>query len=193
MKRLFATCVLFTVLCGISWGKVLRGFDGGMMVHTGYLSGEITPLNYKASGVPLGIGGVIRLHLDEHWRLGTEGYFSSLRQMNNGSYVKYGWGGILADYYWEFGRFMPYIGLTIGGGGLTDLLIMKEAPSQWGPVEKAYYAKQGFMAIDPFIGCDFIATKALHITLKLDCLCGIGRDLHMPMGPRLYLGFIFYH
>lgn len=130
--------------------KVIRGVDGGMMVHSGYLSGEINPLNYKAAGAPLGIGGVIRLHLGEHWRIDSEGYVSTLSQMANGSYVKYGWGGLLGDFYWQFERLMPYIGLTLGGGALTDFLMTQGPDTEWAPVGEAYYNKQGFMAIDPF-------------------------------------------
>lgn len=45
--------------------------------------------------MPFGIGGVIRVHLGDHWRVGSEGYVSTIKQANNGSYVKYGWGGLL--------------------------------------------------------------------------------------------------
>lgn len=55
----------------------------------------------------VGIGGVIRLHFGEHFRVGSEGYVSTLSQLDDGSYLKYGWGGILADFYSDFGRFQP--------------------------------------------------------------------------------------
>ena len=62
-------------------------FDGGMMVHTGYLHGDLTALNYKAEGMTFGLGGVLRYHLGNHFRLGGEGYVSTLKQMHNGSYT----------------------------------------------------------------------------------------------------------
>jgi len=167
--------------------------DGGMMLHTGFLSGNIDPLGYKASGMPIGVGGVVRYHLGKHWRIGAEGYVSTLSQMGNGSYVKYGWGGLLGDFSWTLGKFMPYAGLTLGGGATTDLLIMKESEEEWKPVQETYYHKQGFFAIDPFIGCDYILSSAVHLTLKVDFLAGIGNELQMPIGPRLYFGIIFYH
>ena len=74
--------------------KLLNGFDGGMMVHTGFLSGSLDAIGYYAKGAPLGIGGVIRLHIGEHFRVGSEGYVSTLNQRGNGSYLKYGWGGL---------------------------------------------------------------------------------------------------
>ena len=37
----------------------------------GYLWGNIAPLGYSASGVPVTLGGVGRVHLGEHWLLGA--------------------------------------------------------------------------------------------------------------------------
>lgn len=111
MKRiaLLALCLL-SVAAGAQEKKLLRGFDGGMMVHTGYLSGNLDAIGYHAKGAPMGIGGVIRLHLGDHFRIGSEGYVSTLSQRGNGSYLKYGWGGLLADCYMVLGRFQPYAG-----------------------------------------------------------------------------------
>lgn len=163
------------------------------MVHTGYLKGNFRQLDYPVSGMPFGIGGVIRAHLGEHWRIGSEGYVSTLKQSGNGSYIKYGWGGLLGDFYWIIGRFMPYAGLTIGGGASTNLLIMGEKAGDWKPVENTYYNRKAFLALDPFIGCDYIISEAFHLTLKADWLNCINSDHVIPSGPRLYLGFIFHH
>jgi len=172
--------------------KVLRGFDGGMMLHAGYLGGTLVPGEAPVSGCPFGLGGVARLHLGKCFRIGGEGYVSTMNLRGNGSYLRYGWGGILADVYGVFGRFQPYGGVTLGGGAMTAVL-MTETPSEaWAPIDGTRYRKQGFMAVDPFVGCDFILTKAIHLTLKVDCLCGFGRDLQMPVGPRVYFGVLFY-
>ncbi|MBQ0096405.1 MAG: hypothetical protein KBS53_01975 [Bacteroidales bacterium] len=40
----------------------------------------------------------------------------------------------------------------------------------WEPVDNTYFNKQAFLAIDPFNG-----------------------KCKIPSGPRLYVGFIFYH
>ncbi|MBQ1209304.1 MAG: DUF4491 family protein [Bacteroidales bacterium] len=173
---------------------IYQGFDGGMMLHTGYLQTNIAPLgNYRADGAPFGIGGVARIHLGKHWRVGGEGYISTLSQLNNGSYIECGWGGVLADFYWIFGRFQPYVGLTIGGGALTHYLMFEEPASPWAPVGKTYFEEQGFMAIDPFVGCEFALTSVLHLNLKMDYLCAIGpAAATMPTGPRVYFGILFH-
>lgn len=195
MKRIFlATLFLLMAMMAVAQEKkLLRGFDGGMMVHTGYLSGNLDAIGYQAKAAPMGIGGVIRLHLGDHFRIGSEGYVSTLSQRGNGSYLKYGWGGILADFYMVFGRFQPYAGLTLGGGAMTTLLMFEEPSSAWAPVNGTIYHKQGFMAVDPFVGCDFIVSGPMHLTLKLDYLCALSGSKLLPHGPRVYVGFLFYH
>lgn len=174
--------------------KIVRGFDGGMMVHAGYQTGTIVPLDYQAQGATFGLGGVIRIHLGEHWMLGTEGYMSVMSQLKNGSYIKWGWGGILGEFYWAFKRVMPYVGLTLGGGSLTTFLMFDGNSGDWENERDAIFHKERFFAADPFIGCDFIVTKSMHLTLKADWLSGIGKTgLLKPYGPRFYFGFIFYH
>lgn len=195
MKRLtmICLCLLLVAAATAQEKKLIRGFDGGMMVHSGYLSGTLDPIAYKAKGAPLGIGGVIRLHLGEHFRIGSEGYVSSLSQLKNGSYLKYGWGGLLADVYMVAGKVQPYAGLTLGGGAMTTLLMFEEPVTSWAPIDGTRYHKQGFMAIDPFVGLDFIVSGPMHLTLKVDYLCALSESKLLPHGPRVYFGFLFYH
>ena len=54
--------------------KFFNGYDGGMMLHAGYVKTNVTPLDYKAEGITKGIGGAIRFHIGNHYRIGTEGY-----------------------------------------------------------------------------------------------------------------------
>ena len=195
MKRIGLTifCLLLAIAALAQEKKLVRGFDGGMMVHTGYLSGNLYAIGYQAKGAPMGLGGAIRLHLGDHFRIGGEGYVSTLRQRSNGSYLKYGWGGLLADFYTVLGRFQPYAGLTLGGGAMTTLLMFEEPAAAWAPIGDTRYHKQSFIAIDPFVGCDFIVSGPMHLTLKVDYLCAISESALLPHGPRVYVGFLFYH
>ena len=195
MKKILSilACLSIVIVVSAQEKKLLRGFDGGMMIHTGYLQGNLEPIGYDVKGMPIGIGGAIRLHLGKHFRIGGEGYISTLSQRSNGSYLKYGWGGLLADFYTVLGRFQPYAGLTLGGGAMTTLLMMENPSSAWASIDGTYFHRQGFMAIDPFIGCDIIVSKPMHLTLKLDYLCALSESKLLPHGPRLYFGFLFYH
>ena len=52
--------------------------------------------------------------------------------------------GVLADFYWIFGRFQPYVGLTVGGA-LTHLLMEGDTSRaaaddrSWDPVGPCLY------------------------------------------------------
>ena len=174
--------------------KVMNGFSGGMMLHTGYLFGEMPEIGFTAKGAPFGIGGKICIHLGQHWMVGSEGYVSTLQQRHNGSYIKYGWGGVLGEFYWAFKHMMPYVGLTVGGGAQTTFLMFNGNSGDWTAESNAIFHKQRFMSLTPFVGCDFILTKALHLTVKADWMNTIAaKRMLAPTGPRFYFGVIFYH
>ena len=99
MNRLILTaiCLLVFLSASAQEKKVLRGFDGGMMVHTGYLTGNLNAIDYTAKGAPMGIG------------------------------------------------------------------------------------------------CDFIVSGPMHLTLKVDYLCALSESKLLPHGPRIFFGFLFYH
>lgn len=189
---------------------VFRGYEGGMMLHTGYLQGSFPQVDYSASGMPVGIGGLLKIRLGDHWRVGTEGYASTLPQLKNGSYCRFGWGGLLGDFYWTFGRFAPYAGVTVGGGVNSNLLMLdgtagslgggSDKADDWKPMDNAYFNRHGFVAIAPFVGCDYAVTDYFHLSLKADWLNCISPGIsggsaatRIPSGPRLYIGFIFCH
>ena len=201
MRRIYKLFIVaFIVLCTTNAtakdtnDKLFQGYEGGMMLHAGYLDGDITPLSHHATGVTKGIGGAIRLKLGNHWRIGTEGYTSTMKQLGNGSYIKTFWAGILTNYTWTWKRFAPYLGITFGGGNTTDFLMIKGSGNDWQPEDMVYYHKAPFVAIDPFIGCDYIVSDKLHLTFKIDHLKGVSnKELYLPTGPRAYIGFMFCH
>ena len=87
-KTTLIILLTITTLSGFAQEKQL--FDGGMMLHAGYLNGNIKALDYNTKGMTYGIGGMLRFHIGNHLRVGGEGYVSNLSQMGNGSYVRMG-------------------------------------------------------------------------------------------------------
>ena len=111
-----------------------------------------------------------------------------------GSHNKLFWTGVLADWFWQVGRFYPYVGATVGGGMETAYYMFEGDSHDWLLESKAVFNKQPFIAVDPFVGCDVAVGEALRLTLKADWLMAIrSTGLNRPHGPRIYFGFIFAH
>ncbi len=202
MKKAIITAFLTAVFClntaaGNGNNKIVKGFSGGMMVHTGYLSGYDNPYNYDAAGATFGIGGVAKVHLSKHFRFCFEGYFSSMglhENIQDGSFNKVFWTGLLGDWFWKIGKVYPYIGATVGGGMETSFYIFEGDRHDWLPEPSAVFHKQPFLAVDPFVGVEYKVGEALRLTLKADWLLAFHSEgLNRPMGPRLYFGCIFAH
>ena len=75
--------MLLTGWTGAAQEKIIKGFSGGMMVHTGYQYGGDNPFNLDISDPTFGIGGCAKLHLSKHFRAGFEGYFSTAQLSKN--------------------------------------------------------------------------------------------------------------
>ena len=200
MKRVLLICMILLLGhgTGIAQEKsLIKGFSGGMMIHSGYQTGCDNPFGYNMQGATFGIGGVARLHLTDHFRTGFEGYVSTLglkHDIAKGSHNKIFWTGLLADWYWQKGQFYPYTGITVGGGMETSYLMFEGSSDDWETEPRAVFRKAGFVAVDPFIGCDIALSDAVRLTFKMDWLLAIRKDgLNRPFGPRLYVGFIFAH
>lgn len=200
MRRLLLLSIIALFSCGVATAqeeKLIKGFSGGMMIHSGYLNGCDNPRGYNMQGTTFGIGGVARLHLSDHFRTGFEGYVSTMglsKDISKGSHNKMFWTGLLADWYWQKGKFYPYAGVTIGGGMETTYLMFKGSSDDWQPESDAVFHKAGFVAVDPFVGCDIALGEAVRLTFKVDWLLAIRKsELNKPYGPRLYIGFIFAH
>ena len=177
--------------------KFIKGFSGGMMVHSGYQYGCDNPFGVDISSPTFGIGGCAKLHLTDHFRTGFEGYFSTApirKVVESGSHNKLFWTGLLADWFWQHGKLIPYIGTTLGGGMETSFLMFEGDKHDWAPEGLTVLHKQPFFAIDPYVGVEYAVGKALRLTLKADWMLAINSDgLNRPMGPRVYFGFIFAH
>ena len=177
--------------------KFIKGFSGGMMVHSGYQYGCDNPFGVDISSPTFGIGGCAKLHLTDHFRTGFEGYFSTApirKVVESGSHNKLFWTGLLADWFWQHGKLIPYIGTTLGGGMETSFLMFEGDKHDWTPEGMTVLHKQPFLAVDPYVGVEYAVGKALRLTLKADWMLAFNSDgLNKPVGPRVYFGFIFAH
>lgn len=189
--------------------RVFQGCSGGMMLHSGYLFGQDEDAPHDAEGVlcspqgaTFGLGGAMRVHLFKHLRLGGEGGVSTMnrsttdcsQRLQAGSYIRTGWGGVCADACWRKDKVWPYIGSTIGGGAMRALYLMDGNENDWQEEDRAIFHKQGFFYVDPYVGLDWCMKKKVHMTFRLDWMLALHhRQMVLPTGPRVYVGFMFCH
>ena len=178
-------------------GFSFQGYSGGMMLHSGYLfGGHINLPNTSESvairGIPFGLGGTLRVHFGEHFRVGMEGHSSTLHYgENNKSFVSLGWGGLLVDWHWKIKRTAIFCGGTIGGGSVKNIAVLNNVNS----IEKnAVYRKYSVMVVNPFIGAEYALTDKIRWITKIDCIVNLTqRQSDFAIGPRVYTGFVFFH
>ena len=189
--------------------KAYQGFSGGMMVHTGYLFAtdpaapkDADGRSYSPQGATFGIGGCARVHLFKHLRTGVEGFVSTMPStvtdrhdvLRSGSYVRMGFGGVMADACWRLEKIWPYVGATIGGGVMRSLYLLDGDERTWDKHEDSYVHKQSFFYVTPYAGIDYCLTANVHLTFRVDWMLAIRHnDLLFPTGPRVYIGFMFCH
>lgn len=189
--------------------KVFQGFSGGMLLHAGYLFGvdKAAPLapdgrSYSPQGGIGGIGGCLRVHLWKRLRVGFEGYVSTMYKdlmdnrdlLQDGSYVRVGCGGVMADACWRLEKVWPYIGASLGGGAMRSLYMIDGDQDTWDRQTDTYFHKQSFFYVSPYVGCDYCMSKKMHVTFRRDWMLAIRQnELVKPSGPRVYIGLMFVH
>ena len=208
---IFLLCLLLTnsVFAGESQSKVYQGFSGGMMGHASYLFGVNPEAPMTSEGVlcspqggSFGLGGALRVHLWKHLRVGGEGFVSTMNSgatnmkhiLQEGSYIRIGWGGLIVDACWRKEKVWPYIGGSIGGGAMRSLYVLKGNQDDWVAEEAAWLHKTSFFYVNPYVGVDWCMTQKVHMTFRADWLLALNNgNLVMPTGPRLLIGFMFCH
>lgn len=175
-----------------------NGFSGGMMLHAGWVARGDVRVGLSSpqtiAGVPLGIGGALKVRFGNHLRVGTEGYTSALSYGDYGSSLSIGWGGLLVDYCFRLGDFMPYAGVTVGGGVVENLTLTANPEVDWLPEANLSYRSYGVGVVAPFVGVEYGLTERMSLTVKADWMMALGRShSDFPSGPRCYVGFMFNH
>lgn len=201
--------VAHTLYADDSQSKVYQGFSGGMMGHAGYLFGENADapkadngLICSPQGGTFGLGGALRVHLWKHLRVGGEGFVSTMNSgttnmkhvLQEGSYIRTGWGGVLMDACWRKEKVWPYIGGSVGGGAMRSLYVLDGSQDDWIAENKAYLHKQSFFYVNPYVGMDWCMTQKVHMTFRVDWMVALhAGEVVLPTGPRLLVGFMFCH
>lgn len=178
------------------------GFQGGMMVNVGYgFSGRYALYDadgqmleqLSPAGVPVGMGGALRVNFGKHLRVGGAGYVSTMNYGGNGSYSRIGWGGVLADSKWDIDRWTLFVGGMFGGGTARHLNIINDEHDEF-QVARSSFREYPFLAFDPFFGAEYAMTHKIHLVFQVDYIVNItARRDDFVQGPRFFLGFMFCH
>ena len=206
--------------------KIYTGFSGGMLLHGGYMFSDspdklfsntgLGDKNYRKNlprdGFAVGLGGLLRVHFINHIHLGAEGHVSTMPLMRTGSNIRTGWGGAFADFYANWGKTRPLIGLSVGGGTMKRLYVPNQEPVESGatPEDKttynSSYVKTPFFYMDPYVGLEISLTNHIALMIRIDYMLPFGRtssgltnlgndvkwsNFMTPSGPRLYVGVMF--
>lgn len=206
--------VLCVLISGVLYAngssvKVYQGFSGGMMGHGGYLFGVNVDAPKTTEGVvcspqggTFGLGGALRVHLWKHLRVGGEGFVSTMNSgttdmkhiLEEGSYIRTGWGGIAVDACWRKDKVWPYVGGSIGGGAMRSLYVLEGNQDDWAAEDAAYLHKTPFLYVNPYMGLDWCLTQKVHMTFRVDWMLALHKgEVMLPTGPRLLIGFMFCH
>ena len=187
---------------------IFQGCSGGMMGHVGYLFGQpaaaVLPSGESIAmqGMTYGLGGSMRVNLMKHLRVGCEGFSSNVKSgvtdqrdfLQKGSYIRTGWGGLIADACWRLEKVWPYIGGSVGGGAMRTLSVVEGSQDDWQTESTVILHKQGFGYVNPYVGMDYCITRRIHATFRLDWMLAFAdKQLVLPTGPRLYVGIMFCH
>lgn len=165
-------------------------FRGGMFIHSGFVQNKI---NYPSvsDGVS-GIGGKLTFRAGNHFRFGGEGYVSSFNYKNNDGKYELGWGGLLTEFQFNDNKIAPVIGVTIGGGKVSDLYIISGNFTD-NFTDEAIYKVYSSLIVAPQFSLEIRMTSHINLAAKIDYLLypGIGYPNYVARGPRFYLGVLF--
>lgn len=204
---------------------IFTGFSGGMMVHAGYMFTDSPDKLFSNTGLgsydyvkalpkdgaSFGLGGTLRMHLINHIHLGAEGFVSTMPLMKTGSNVRTGWGGAMCDFYANWGKTRPLIGLTVGGGTMKRLYVpdanqVEHSTSSDTTIYNSSFVKTPFFFIDPYVGMEIDLGDHMALLIRIDYLLPFnihntglaeaGKEVKWdnfvtPSGPRLYVGIMF--
>lgn len=183
-----------------SSGFSYHGFSGGMFIHGGYAKGKVFDVEFptgvikqvEATGPVFGLGGNLGFYFGKHWRFGGEGYVTNT-YYDNESRFRIGWGGVLAEFLIPCKKFIPYIGLTIGGGKYTNSYFPVKPNGTLATIS-AIYHQQSIFILTPYMGLEYAITEKLHFRFRMDYLTApvaMIKESDFGTGIRFYAGILF--
>ena len=179
------------------WGY--KGYSGGMFIHLGYVqSKSFTVFDWQdheieeqIKGVAFGLGGKMNIYLNRYFRVGGEGYFSTCTYGSYKNTSRIGWGGITFDLLYPVKKWVPFMGITVGGGSVTNLIFIEKPQNNKETLSVVHFTYPLYI-INPAIGVEFLTSSRISLLFKMDYMLNIYRTPYSyPQGLRFYFGVHF--
>jgi len=190
MRILLTTTIVFLFIQTAFSQEKMEHFRGGMLLHAGYLSNNAYPT--KINGLCTGIGGKMVFPVWRGVRIGGEGYVSNYTYKESNGFYKLGWGGLLIEYQFSKKRVSPVLGVTFGGGKVSDLFPVSGNYADNEPDVAIFKVYSSFI-IAPQVSVEYSLNSHMNLVAKVDYLFypGIDYPSFVASGPRLSIGFLF--
>ncbi len=188
MQKFIIIFLFFLILTHKLEAKIR--YQGGMLIHSGYLSVE-HPEN-KQNGLCYGFGGQLVFLISEHIRAGAEGYTSYFHYPQDNGIFRLGWGGILFGYQFSNKKIRPGLNFTFGGGGVNDMQFIEVDASDY-EADRIIYRRFAVMIFAPAISAEYTLKSKFTAVVKIDYLVPLAgsKTSNLTAGPRLYIGLLF--
>jgi len=179
------------------WGY--KGYSGGMFVHLGYVQSkhftvfdlQNNEIEEQIKGITFGLGGKVNIYLNRYFRVGSEGYFTSCKYGAYKNSCRIGWGGVTFDLLYPVKKWMPFVGITIGGGSATNFIFIEKQQNNNEAAPIVHFTKPLYI-INPAIGVEFFTSSRISLLFKMDYMLNVyKRHPSYPQGLRFYLGMHF--
>jgi len=182
-----------------SWGY--KGYAGGMFVHAGYVQSKIftvidlqgNEIEHQIKGGTYGLGGKMGVFLNHYFRIGAEGYFSTCQYGTFKNNSRIGWGGITLDLLYPVKKWVPFVGITVGGGKATQLIFLEKLSNSTKATPTIHFSNT-LCIINPAVGVEYLVSNRISLLFKMDYMLNVYKTTNSyPQGLRFYLGVHFYH
>ena len=199
------TKTVLTILCSIcifsATAQILefKGYTGGMFIHSGQIKSDAFETTnslgetstHRIKNLTFGLGGKLAFQFGNYLRIGLEGYNSSVNYGEFRSSYSIGWGGLLAEYFYETKLASYFLGATFGGGGIVNTVVTEPQTFNF-QTSEILRRRYNTGIIAPYYGAEIKLTQKLRLVYKGDYLFPMtNKQQDWGRGFRWYLGINF--
>lgn len=190
MKK-FLVLILFAVFTlTLSAQQYKYIYSGGMLFfQPGYTMAENQYQKIESTGI--GIGGILRFYISEHFCAGIYGgsqktHYKSVGSEN--SYISIGYGGPFIGYTIFKNKFRFCASIGAGGGKIRNLHIENQTGTS---LREADYFINSAFVFYPMLSFDYMMSQKIALTSQLICIGAVYNQNDLYFCPVFQIGILF--